>query len=238
MLQITAISDTHTYLPELPGGDLLIHAGDFTWRGRPEETRLTLDYFQEQLKIYDYVVFIAGNHECTFERRSERDPLLKDRLSERIIYLQEEAVTVKGYKIYGAPHTPAFGSGWAFNVPRGELFYHWDRIHDDTDILVTHSPPYGYGDTVESVEWRYTRDMSEIKNVYRENVGCQELLEALRRVKPQLHIFGHIHEGAGVFKGTGNLDGVILANASSVDVHYKLVHKPLTFELDAPKAIA
>jgi len=30
------------------------------------------------------------------------------------------------------------------------------------------------------------------------NVGCENLLQAIRRVKPMMHCFGHIHEGNGV----------------------------------------
>ena len=38
-MEITFISDTHCAEPELPGGDLLIHAGDLTFRGRTKETK-------------------------------------------------------------------------------------------------------------------------------------------------------------------------------------------------------
>ena len=53
-------------------------------------------------------------------------------------------------------------------------------IPDDTDILITHGPPLGYGDKCCSGQ----------------RAGCAELLSTVQlRVKPKLHVFGHIHEG-------------------------------------------
>jgi hypothetical protein len=70
---------------------------------------------------------------------------------------------------------------WAFNVPRGEeCLWKWDKIPDDTDILVTHTPPVGHGDLC----------CTGVR------AGCVELLTTVQqRVKPKYHVFGHIHEG-------------------------------------------
>lgn len=75
---------------------------------------------------------------------------------------------------------PEFGN-WAFNLKRGsECLSKWNMIPDDTDILITHSPPLGHGDLV----------CSGVR------AGCAELLATVqKRVKPKYHIFGHIHEG-------------------------------------------
>lgn len=51
----------------------------------------------------------------------------------------------------------------------------------DVDILMTHGPPKGILDGCPQG-----------------NVGCRNLLRALRRAKPLMHCFGHIHEGNGV----------------------------------------
>lgn len=79
---------------------------------------------------------------------------------------------------------PEFG-GWAFNARRGEeCLAKWNLIPNDTDILITHGPPVGYGDKMYSDK----------------NVGCVELLTTIQnRVKPKYHIFGHIHEGFILF---------------------------------------
>ena len=89
---------------------------------------------------------------------------------------------IDGVKFWGSPWQPAFYD-WAFNVPRGrQLAEMWALIPDDTDVLITHTPPYGILDQVENGEL----------------VGCEDLREALLRVKPKLHVFGHIH-GKGPF---------------------------------------
>jgi len=66
-------------------------------------------------------------------------------------------------------------------VPRGEAcLLKWEMIPSDTDILVTHTPPIGYGDLC----------CTGVR------AGCVELLSTVQnRVKPKYHVFGHIHEG-------------------------------------------
>ena len=48
-------------------------------------------------------------------------------------------------RIYGSPWQPEFYN-WAFNLPRNgeEMKARWDAIPDNTDILITHGPAYGY----------------------------------------------------------------------------------------------
>lgn len=74
---------------------------------------------------------------------------------------------------------------WAFNLPRGKsCLEKWDLIPNDTDILITHTPPIGHGDFCYSGV----------------RAGCVELLTTVQeRVKPRYHIFGHIHEGRFCF---------------------------------------
>ena len=53
-------------------------------------------------------------------------------------------------------------------------------IPDDTDVLITHTPPLGFGDLCSSGI----------------RVGCVELLHSVQqRIKPKYHVYGHIHEG-------------------------------------------
>jgi Icc-related predicted phosphoesterase len=70
----------------------------------------------------------------------------------------------------------------AFNLDRGApIKEKWDLIPSNglVDVLVTHGPPYGILDvTYENL-----------------TVGCEELAIAVKdRIKPRLHVFGHIHE--------------------------------------------
>jgi predicted phosphodiesterase len=73
-MKVTLISDTHTKHrnceSDLPGGDLLIHAGDFMNSGY--EAREAEEFFKwfDSINNYDTKVFIAGNH----DRLMENDP--------------------------------------------------------------------------------------------------------------------------------------------------------------------
>ena len=65
------------------------------------------------------------------------------------IYLEDSSCEVLGYKIWGSPWTPWF-CDWGFNARRGEESKsHWDKIPNDTDIILTHGPPLGFGDKTD-----------------------------------------------------------------------------------------
>ena len=73
-------------------------------------------------------------------------------------------------------------------MPRGsKLQEKWDLIPENVDILVTHGPPLGYGDKVKGIFGTQPR------------AGCENLLRTIKeRVKPKVHICGHIHEDPGL----------------------------------------
>lgn len=100
-----------------------------------------------------------------------------------------------------------------FNAPRGEACRAiWDRIPDDTDVLVTHGPPLGYGDLCRSGV----------------RAGCYDLLRAVKeRVRPAFHVFGHIHEGYGATTD----DTTVFVNAATCSLRYKPTNPPLVFDL-------
>ncbi|XP_059582625.1 metallophosphoesterase domain-containing protein 1 isoform X7 [Alligator mississippiensis] len=198
--RFVCISDTHSRTDpiQMPYGDVLIHAGDFTELGLPSEVKK----FNEWLGSlpYEYKIVIAGNHELTFDQEFMADLIKQDfyyfpsvsklkpesyenvqSLLTNCIYLQDSEVTVRGFRIYGSPWQPWF-YGWGFNLPRGQaLLEKWNLIPDGIDILITHGPPLGFLDWVPKKMQR---------------VGCVELLNTVqRRIQPRLHVFGHIHEG-------------------------------------------
>ena len=172
-MKLVCLADTHCNHWELtmPEGDILVFAGDMCGYGRMEEV---VD-FNTWLGTLDYrnIIVIAGNHDWTFSTQHNSSI---EALS-NATYLQDSCVEIDGIKIYGTPWQPAFNK-WAFNLyTSDELQKKWDLIPNDTDILVTHCPPYG----VLDVHYRS------------EKLGCGELLKAVHRVKPILHVFGHIH---------------------------------------------
>jgi predicted phosphohydrolase len=196
-VKIVATSDTHSRHDALnvPDGDVFVHAGDFSGYGSLKE----LSDFNAWLGSLPHChkLIIAGNHDWCFETMAG----VARSVVTNAHYLQDEGVEIDGVQFYGSPWQPWF-LDWAFNLPRGEpLREKWSLIPESCDVLITHGPPHGIGDLT----------------VRGENVGCRELLKALERVRPKVHIFGHIHEGAGVVEG----DHTTFANVSFLDVTYK-----------------
>ncbi|MFH2010306.1 MAG: metallophosphatase domain-containing protein [bacterium] len=206
-LRIVAISDTHGLHDrlEVPDGDLLIHAGDLTRSGELSQVP-AFDAWIAGLP-HPHKIVIAGNHDFCFERA----PAEARRLLRRCTYLQDEAVTVAGLKLYGSPWQPWFYD-FAFNLRRGEaLREKWARIPLDTDVLITHGPPQGHGGLTSGGV----------------DAGCEELLAAVQRIRPRLHVFGHIHEGYGVTE-EGRTRFV---NASVCNLGYEPLQAPVVIEL-------
>jgi Icc-related predicted phosphoesterase len=162
---------------------------------------------------YTHKVFIAGNHDWGFQNNVE---IVKEILDfyENITYLQDNS-TLLGedmVSVYGSPWQPEFYN-WAFNLPRQgvELKEKWDNIPNNTDILITHGPAYGYVDKVIGRT---------------ENLGCELLTERIKELKPKIHVCGHIHTGYGyTFDGDTHY-----INASVLNESYVYYNKPLTIE--------
>ena len=215
-MKITFISDTHNkhkvITQHLPGGDLLIHAGDISSMGYEHEIREFCKWFNN-IDNYTHKVFIAGNHDWGFQINTEK---VKEILGfyENITYLQDNEVLVGEdmVNVYGSPWQPEFYN-WAFNLPRQgvELKEKWDNIPTNTDILITHGPAYGYVDKVIGKT---------------ENLGCELLTERIKELKPKIHVCGHIHTGYGyTFDGDTHY-----INASVLNESYVYHNKPLTIE--------
>lgn len=205
MTKIVAISDTHErhHGVSVPEGDVLIHAGDFSEDGQLKK----IDSFNDWLASlpHDQKIFVPGNHDFCFEDEHRQEAI--DRLSAAEVLI-DEFLEVEGLKIWGSPWQPEF-LDFAFNLERGEpLREKWNKIPSDVDVLVTHCPPYGIGDLV------FRNDI---------RVGCQELRDAVSRIGPQLHIFGHIHESYGTY----NRNGTVFLNASVCDHGYQPSNEPI-----------
>lgn len=211
-MRLVCLSDTHTLHSrvKVPDGDVLIHAGDFTKRGSHEDVERFNAFLGRQ--PHRHKVVIAGNHDFCFED----DRAAAQALITNARYLQDAALEIEGLRLYGSPWQPRFFD-WAFNLDRGApLRAKWDLIPADTDVLITHGPPFGHGDRCDDGR----------------RVGCEELLLALERVRPRVHVFGHIHEGYG--QTELRHDGgqrTLCVNASSCDVRYRAVNAPLVIDL-------
>lgn len=203
-IRVVCISDTHTHQwAPIPDGDLLIHAGDLSNDGSVHEIQAAVNWLKSLPHLHKVVV--SGNHDGYFDPRSRSD---EDRHKSidwgDIHYLQHSSVklsfpatptkevnstpdtdantNVRTLTVYGAPQIPAivpFGPEHAFTYPPDR-----DRwtgtIPSHTDILVTHTPPENHLD---------------LSPVY--STGCPYLLSEIWRVRPALHVMGHVHAAYG-----------------------------------------
>ncbi|MBK9489314.1 MAG: metallophosphatase domain-containing protein [Haliscomenobacter sp.] len=209
-MRFVAISDTHgKHNFELPEGDVLLHAGDVSSRGSKTEVQRFLDWFAGL--DYAYKIFIAGNHDFFFEEASTAD--IHTMIPPEIIYLNDSGVEIAGIHIWGSPIQPWFYD-WAFNRQRGPAIQkHWDLIPANSDIIITHGPVFGIHD----------RTVSGLP------VGCEDLLPVIQRIKPKVHLCGHIHEAYG----SRQVGETLYLNASILDVRYTIANPPIVFDVDA-----
>jgi predicted phosphodiesterase len=229
-MKVTLISDTHTkhnqLNGDLPGGDLLIHAGDFMNSGyNPMEAMEFFNWF-DKISIYDTKVLIAGNHDRWMQDKPEEALGILTGYK-TIEYLQDEEMVLyfdgpngdhpeDNIRFYGSPWQPEFYN-WAFNLPRnGEaLKAKWDAIPSNTDILITHGPAQTYLDT-SGVPYNTPL------------LGCELLKERIELIKPKIHVCGHIHGGYGYyFNGHTHF-----FNASILNEQYNYANNPFHFEWD------
>jgi len=197
-IRVVCISDTHSKIPpkSLPKGDLLIHAGDLTNTGTLSSIQQSLDWLKTLQKPwpgssdgYRHIVVVAGNHDSYFDERSrsvhDRKYVARKLDWGKIIYLEHNAVSLpfpgdRTLKVFGAPQIPKCGGKeFAFQYVRGQDAWS-NTIPDDIDVLVTHNPPKWHLDIPENGG---LGDEFELKEVW--------------RVKPTLHVFGHVHSGHG-----------------------------------------
>jgi len=209
-MKIVCISDNHgrhKKIKNIPEGDVLVHAGDVTSSGKIE----MLDNFNKWLGElpHKHKIIIAGNHDWCFAREHR---LIAREMISNATYLEDSEIIIDGVKFYGSPWQPEF-CDWAFNLPRGEsLAKVWNRIPDDTNVLITHGPPYGILDL----------------NLDDEPCGCEDLLNKIMSLsKLKCHIFGHIHEGYGIKEELG----VKFINASSCNFEYQPINKPIVIDI-------
>jgi Icc-related predicted phosphoesterase len=182
-VRIVCISDTHEWHRELavPDGDLLIHAGDFTFWNHASKIR-DFNLWLGELP-HRYKVIIPGNHDRVFNQNPRNRTLITN-----AVLLINESVRLCGLNIWGSPVTCDDAAyGYTRREDRARLNA---SIPRDTHILITHGPPYGILDREPS---SYRRQ------------GCTELRAAVIQLQPRLHVFEHVHGGYGTFQNETTL---------------------------------
>ena len=205
-MRIVLISDTHGLHRQLevPPGDMLIHAGDFTLNSKPPSIVSDFNAWLGSLP-HRHKIVTCGNHEYLLEEPRERGAITNATL------LIESGVEIEGLKIWGSPTTPLYGGAFGKSKPEDRQRL-WASIPEDLDILVTHTPPFAILDHGLPSEPRE---------------GCPYLFEAVFRVRPRLHVFGHIHAGYG----TRRTSDTIFVNASLLGDSGKPDREPIVIDL-------
>lgn len=211
-MKLVLISDTHSRHDKLnlPKGDILIHAGDVSMIGKTVEYESVAEWLNNA--DFKDVIVIAGNHDFSIQK-------FIPMLAPHVHYLENSGIEIDGVKFWGSPITPRFGP-WAHMANRGEeIRKYWDMIPEDTRVLITHGPPLGVLD--------YT--------IGGDHVGCEELFDVVtRRISPEIHVFGHIHEEYGSFDAQP-ANGPLYINASIVNEYYKVANTPVVVEIVEPE---
>jgi Icc-related predicted phosphoesterase len=201
-MRIVHISDTHNAhhsLHDLPAADIIIHSGDFSMAGTGKEVVDFVEWFGGL--DYQYKIFVAGNHDdCLSGKKPET---IQRFLPAGCHYLCYSGIEIEGVKFYGVPFF------WKDDV-NGRIPQIMAQIPANTDILITHRPPYGILDRTNN--WAF---------------GCPDLLQAVLKISPRYHLFGHIHGAFGVDKFLETT----FVNASLANEKYELVNSPFVFDV-------
>lgn len=227
MTKIVCVSDIHGHLIDIPECDILLISGDIcptcdhSILFQQEWLNTNFINWRRQQPA-KHVIFCAGNHDFVFERTSlgfRPHPIKANQTW--LCYLQDDCIECCGLKIYGSPWQKPFFS-WAFNMPEEEMARKWALMPDNVDIIISHGPPYGYGDYVPNT---YTANGTMLPQG--EYTGSRSLLKRIDEVQPKLVCYGHIHCGHGEWE-RGKTK---LVNASIVDGNYQPVYKPVIYNL-------
>jgi Icc-related predicted phosphoesterase len=205
-LTIVLISDTHELHREIevPAGDILIHAGDFTMNSRSAEKLIDFNEWLGEVP-HAHRVVIPGNHDSVVEDASRRALITNATL------LINASVEIMGLKFWGSPATPLLGEafGVVSDTARAKVY---SLIPADTDILVTHGPPYGILDKAPGSD---------------RHEGCHQLFAAVQTLKPMLHVFGHVHGAYGTYR----TDDTLFVNAALPGRGFGMSNRPHVFRL-------
>jgi Icc-related predicted phosphoesterase len=200
-MKILHLSDTHgkhRELTDMPLADVLVHSGDFTLSGGDMEA---LDFIEWLCDLpYKHKIFIAGNHDdCMLDATLEGLP-------DDVHYLCDRGITIDGISFYG---TPMFVTFEGEDLKELEQY---EQIPDKIDILITHRPPLGILDSIDD-------------NLH---YGSSVLLDKVTKIKPKMHLFGHVHAAYG----TMNWKGITFSNAGLTDWKYNIRYTPRIMEIN------
>jgi Icc-related predicted phosphoesterase len=197
-MRLLHLSDTHNRhreLTSLPAADILVHSGDVSMAGTNTEVIDFIEWFGSL--DYKYKIFIAGNHDdCLFGANIEGLP-------ENCFYLCNSGITIEGVNFYGVPL-------FMEDAMLGNSDKNIREIPPDTNVLITHQPPYSILDFSANI-----------------NYGDPYLLQKMLEIKPKYHLFGHVHDAYGTIAA----DNTTFVNGAILNDKYWIENKPVVINL-------
>jgi len=173
-LRLVLGSDLHGFLPRVPSCDFLILAGDILPKTDQER------FAERQLKPWleqapaQHIVATWGNHDWLPFYGWCSNNL-------KWYMLVNESMRLEGLNFYGLPWSLPY-KRWAWMAPEETLARFYDAIPNDTDILITHTPPFDILD----------------RSLRGERLGSKSLRRKVDKLnKLKLVVCGHIHEARG-----------------------------------------
>lgn len=235
-MKIAVISDLHGFMPIYPSKywqdlaecEMLCICGDIIPLSIQTDVQGSVWWLKEKFKPWleslpvEKVIFIAGNHDFVFERKTEELKQIFSK-SDKVTYLHHDFVDYiseqdsKVYRIFGTPYCKIFGR-WAFMIGDDALREKFNQIPDNVDVLLTHDAPALGEIGIIHQGWQRGTD-----------AGNKPLAEAIKEHKPRFVFCGHIHSGD---HNLTEIDGVKIANTSVVDERYELMYEPLIIRLN------
>lgn len=221
---IDCVGCLHGTFPKLEGGDLLIVTGDITASDKIEQYLKFNEWLSKQ--EYTRKIVIAGNHDMLLQKgvaceiKTDLTYDIVPIIAHNAVYLQDSTHEFENLKIWGTPHSLTFQGinpkCTAFTGHEIDLEEYYQKIPDDIDILVSHTPFYG------------------ILDASRDNYLCgsRVLRDEVDRVRPRLFVCSHIHEQGGqmlLYKHRG--PNTICVNCSIMDENYKMKNKAMRITL-------
>lgn len=215
-MKIVSVSDLHGNLIDIEECDVLTISGDII------PCEIQRDLFQSWwwfnnifLKWCDSqpckkVIFIAGNHDFFLQGE---DPFEVGKVQ----YLFDSGCEYEGIKFWGSPWITGLPY-WAFNVSEHEQKNKFMNIPKNTDVLLTHTPPFDVQD-IAKVDWKQGNPV---------DYGSTELTKIIPLKKPRFVLSGHIHSGNHDMVKLGDST---LFNVSILDETYSVYYKPVSIYL-------
>lgn len=218
-MKICHISDTHNNHNSIiiDDVDVLICSGDISDYGEQDVVEDFILWMAKQKAKHKILTF--GNHEVGYSNLNSNKTIsaLKLMQQNNIHYLNSSSVVLDGLKYYGSPASKKIGNfEWNYN-PGKDIEIEWNKIPLDTNILITHQPPYNILDKIYN-------------NKFHKNIGCLDLLNKIKTLKNlKAHCFGHIHDSGGIVI---TLDNVIYSNGAMCNNYNMLINQPNTITIN------